>query len=772
MNTENDKKSLNNINPDYDDNQNSIVELVTHYPSSKKVLLTGDMQKDDEYRFICNQYASSGGECRSSTEKNLIKNVDILKLGHHGAYTSSIPEFLDWVNPTNAIITNGKWNNINDLSYNFGSLKHLAQKNKNIYLTAYNDVDGHDMTDSSDEKKALIVNFTSSGYSIINGNGASVSKFDVVGDKNTFTKNWVKMKYFNQTGWIYFDDTKSDYAKKAIASATTNGKKYCYHFHYKSGIMLKGWTQRGGKMFYFTEGYGKSYTFDNSTDCSLNTGYLKLNNEWLNTKDNNWYYLVNNEVVTGWKEINGNWYYFDGDTSEKNDPYAYGLMATGWRTINSKKYYFATSGNKTGRMMTGWFTVGSGKYYADSQGSIQTGLVKISGKTYYFDTSSWALVTGFRNVNGKIYYFNQKNNSGELLTGRLIINNEVFYTDSSGAIKTGWYKDGNDIYYLRPSASGNSPVGSAIHDVIIKVGEKSFTFGSNGACTTCKGLVTKPTASYCNSVAYSGSAQTITKTPGTGYTFSGNQQTNVGTYAVTASLTDGYMWDGYTTDNASFNCSIVPTSIESASVTLSDQTYTGSAITPLPEVKYGTRTLVKNTDYTITYVNNINVGTATMIITGKGNFNRTKTVTFKIIDGGVEIINPTNMKLIDNKICINLAGARSINKITMFNNIRNNSNKKCYNKSNVEVTADTAVINTGFRIATDTASYPIVIYGDIDGTGTINANDMGIVYRYISSTSSITFDDIAKTAADLDRSGTVNANDLRNIYTIIKRQNQ
>ena len=68
----------------------------------------------------------------------------------------------------------------------------------------------------------------------------------------------------------------------------------------------------------------------------------------------------------------------------------------------------------------------------------------------------------------------------------------------------------------------------------------------------------------------------------------------------------------------------------------------------------------------------------------------------------------------------------------------------------------------------DTISYPIVIYGDIDGTGTINANDMGIVYRYISSTSSITFDDIAKTAADLDRSGTVNANDLRNIYTIIK----
>ena len=95
-----------------------------------------------------------------------------------------------------------------------------------------------------------------------------------------------------------------------------------------------------------------------------------------------------------------------------------------------------------------------------------------------------------------------------------------------------------------------------------------------------------------------------------------------------------------------------------------------------------------------------------------------------------------------------------------------------YNRNNSEVTVGTAVVGTGYKISTDTISYPIVIYGDIDGTGTINANDMGIVYRYISSTSSITFDDIAKTAADLDRSGTVNANDLRNIYTIIKRQNQ
>ena len=42
------------------------------------------------------------------------------------------------------------------------------------------------------------------------------------------------------------------------------------------------------------------------------------------------------------------------------------------------------------------------------------------------------------------------------------------------------------------------------------------------------------------------------------------------------------------------------------------------------------KTLVAGTDYTVTYKNNVKVGTATVVITGKGNFTGTKTITFTI----------------------------------------------------------------------------------------------------------------------------------------------
>jgi len=70
-------------------------------------------------------------------------------------------------------------------------------------------------------------------------------------------------------------------------------------------------------------------------------------------------------------------------------------------------------------------------------------------------------------------------------------------------------------------------------------------------------------------------------------------------------------------------------SIEVAAIP--DQTFTGSAITPEPVIKFGSLTLKKDTDYTLSYSNNINVGTATLTITGKGNYSDTKTVNFKIV---------------------------------------------------------------------------------------------------------------------------------------------
>ena len=63
---------------------------------------------------------------------------------------------------------------------------------------------------------------------------------------------------------------------------------------------------------------------------------------------------------------------------------------------------------------------------------------------------------------------------------------------------------------------------------------------------------------------------------------------------------------------------------------LSDKTYNGTEQTQNPVVKVGDKTLTSGTDYTISYENNINAGTATLKVNGKGNYTATKSVEFTI----------------------------------------------------------------------------------------------------------------------------------------------
>ena len=70
--------------------------------------------------------------------------------------------------------------------------------------------------------------------------------------------------------------------------------------------------------------------------------------------------------------------------------------------------------------------------------------------------------------------------------------------------------------------------------------------------------------------------------------------------------------------------------ISQCTVTVKDQTYTGKALEPPVTVKYGDATLVKDTDYTVSYEDNKNAGTATVTLTGKGGYTGTRKVTFAI----------------------------------------------------------------------------------------------------------------------------------------------
>ena len=60
-------------------------------------------------------------------------------------------------------------------------------------------------------------------------------------------------------------------------------------------------------------------------------------------------------------------------------------------------------------------------------------------------------------------------------------------------------------------------------------------------------------------------------------------------------------------------------------------TYTGSAILPTPAVKHGAAALVPGTDFDFGYADNTNAGSATLTVTGKGNYTGTAAKAFTIL---------------------------------------------------------------------------------------------------------------------------------------------
>lgn len=86
----------------------------------------------------------------------------------------------------------------------------------------------------------------------------------------------------------------------------------------------------------------------------------------------------------------------------------------------------------------------------------------------------------------------------------------------------------------------------------------------------------------------------------------------------------------YTADTLSENPDAVNISTAKAA-SVPAAAYTGKKITPSPKLTLNGKELLPGTDYTLSYSNNQNIGTATIKITGKGDYKGTKSISFKIL---------------------------------------------------------------------------------------------------------------------------------------------
>lgn len=76
--------------------------------------------------------------------------------------------------------------------------------------------------------------------------------------------------------------------------------------------------------------------------------------------------------------------------------------------------------------------------------------------------------------------------------------------------------------------------------------------------------------------------------------------------------------------------------------TIEDQECTGEEVTPAATVSYRDVTLTEGIDYTVAYQNNINAGTASIVLTGMGDYFGSKTVTFTILPKAAATLSISN----------------------------------------------------------------------------------------------------------------------------------
>lgn len=251
-------------------------------------------------------------------------------------------------------------------------------------------------------------------------------------------------------------------------------------------------------------------------------------------------------------------------------------------------------------------------------------------------------------------------------------------------------------------------------------------------------------------------------TDGTNYS-STTAPTDAGTYKVTYKVADS---NADYTGEKEYTFTISPKDVTANMIgAIAAQEYTGSAITPTPEVKDGNATLTAGTDFEFSYnkTTDVSENTATVTITGKGNYTGTASKTFTIkpkdIKGATITLQENSLIYTGQMQEVTIASV-TLNGVTL-----SADDYDIVKDSNKQISADDAITLTiagkGNYTGTATTTWKITkatpILGNFDVTGlseaqtydgtpkTVTAQtkngviDMGEVTVYYEGTSDTTY---------------------------------
>ncbi|MDU6208216.1 MAG: cell wall-binding protein [Clostridium perfringens] len=270
-------------------------------------------------------------------------------------------------------------------------------------------------------------------------------------------------------------------------NGTDGDGRTIWSYKNKEGKNVVGLAEINGAKYFFDE-YGR-----------MQTGIIK------DYKSNKIYYAESNGVLSnykGWKKIDDEWYYFNGN----------GTLKTGWLSLGGKRYYL---NDQDGNMVIGALAIEGKQYYFNSNGELIKKTDWLKGKNletggicwYYFDEEG-NLQKGFKNIDGVNYYFTE---NGFMATGVQNVKQKdgnyklmLFSENGKFIDKAGWYevKDGsndsswyyinsdytlatglkeinNKLYYFDPDSG--MMISNKLQEVVMKDGsKKDYYFNNNG----------------------------------------------------------------------------------------------------------------------------------------------------------------------------------------------------------------------------------------------------------------------------------------------------
>ena len=205
-----------------------------------------------------------------------------------------------------------------------------------------------------------------------------------------------------------------------------------------------------------------------------------------------------------------------------------------------------------------------------------------------------------------------------------------------------------------------------------------------------------PTIEDISAVTYNGEAQkpelvvkdgTTVLIKDTDYTVSYSNNINAGTATATISKVAN---SNYTFSDANKAFTINKYELQATNISLQYTTvrYDGNPKTPTVTVKVNGNTLASGTDYEVGYSNNTSIGTATVTVTGKGNYKGTPTKNFEIKNKDVLTISGIeNQQVTYTGNPVSLVGT-----LTVSNGIAPSAlTEKWYNSSDTEISKPTNV---------------------------------------------------------------------------------